>query len=275
VILARAADAGADLQAAAGGAVTADAERTFLEWLEAARPAATADPGGTDADARIRRWGELTLRVQGPATNRRYAVHHREDADAARDELDSLASPAAVRERARTTEAGTYRPQAFARTLPRGWRFETTDPGALVRSIRAVYPASIDHWYGDRTGRVESTGFEAVVARQAGRYRDLDALEATTRTAAIEACCGDCVRRPDWTDEPAVADGSFPCPEPCSFLLEAARSFDEPAAAAPAATPDPTVPAARFDDPANRYRVRYERAVHADHSVPDGPLPDP
>lgn len=261
VVLERAAEAGADIGRTPDRPVSTT-ERAFLRWLDRGDRAGGRHRDGRDE--RTRSWGELVVSVTTTADGgRRYGVRHRADRDVPTAALDRLDSPSAVRTRTGTDGAGNHRPLRTARGLPRGWVVDGLEPGAAVRAIRAVYPASIDHWHGERTGTLAATDFDGVVARQAGRYRDLDTLDPETRDRTVEACCGDCVRRRAWSagaDEPEPTDGAFPCPEPCSFLLEAARSFGDAEGAGARDDVDPSVPAAAFDRPDNRYRVRFHRA---------------
>lgn len=270
VILERAAEAGATVRGRARRRDLDRAERAFCRWLEAG--------GESTSPAPVRRpWGELAITVTPGADGPRYAIRHRDDRGVPTTELDRLQTPAAVRELTGVDEGGNHRPLRTARTLPRGWLADGLDREDAVRTVRAVYPASIDHWYRERAGTLDVTSFESVVDRQAGRYRGLDAIEREPLEATVEACCGDCVRRRTWPVdgvEPERADGAVPCPEPCAFLLEAARSFCD---AAPTVGPadertDPAVPAAAFEREGNRSRVRFRRAM-AGHERDRRPLP--
>lgn len=270
VVLERAAEAGADVRAdrVETHRTVSEAETAFLQRLDRGLgPSAGASEGPTDESTVS--WGELAITVfDTDRGDRRYTVRHADDRGRPVEGLDRLESVAAVRKRTGTDDGGQHRPLRTARTLPSGWLFETADPTALVRGVRAVYPASIDHWYRDRAGTLRLTDFESVVSRQTGRYGDLDDLEPDTVTAAIAACCGDCVREPRWrtAEAPsAESDGTMPCPEPCSFLQEAARSFADVAPAATDEPVDPSVPAAAFDRPGNRYRVRYQQITQDRH----------
>lgn len=267
MILDRAAEVGADVRPGLVDplTITSKAEAAFLRWLEPDR-GRESDPRHRPSE-QTRGWGELVITVNRTVDHDRfYSIRHGSDREAPRAELDALPSPTAVRERTGLDEGGNHRPLRTARSLPAGWRYETADPGEITRTIRTVYPASIDHWYHARAGTLEVTDFGSVIDRQAGRYRDLDAIEPAALSATIDACCGDCVRRRAWSagaDEPNPDDESLPCTEPCSFLLEAARSLPEIQVSDPTEEANPSVPAAAFDQPANRYRVRYQRALKA------------
>lgn len=280
VILERAAEAGAGFpgDSGSGSASFSEAERAFLRWLEGGDEISTV----AAISGHTRTWGELSISVTATAEgNRRHEIRHLADRDVPTAKLDSLTSPAAVRDQTGTNEIGNHRPLRTAKTLPRGWRAGGLDGEEAIRTVRAVYPASIDHWYREREGTLDVTDFESVIERQAGRYRELDELDSDTLAATIEACCGDCVRRPAWTNDgtadPEPADGAFPCPEPCSFLLEAARSCadtDQPKRPTDDAV-DPSVPAAAFNREGNRYRVRFRRARASADRDQENPLPKP
>lgn len=262
IILERAADAGAEVGHGAGDRIPrSGAERAFCRWLEGGPERAI---GGIDPAVPTRHWGELVIAVTAAGSGRRrYSVRHADDLDLPPAALDRLGA-AAVRERTGIDEVGHHRPLRTARGLPRGWVAAGLDARAMVRTVRAVYPASIDHWHRARTGRFAVADWAAVVERQTGRYRDLEAVDPNTVHAAVEACCGACVRRRAWTvdgDEPAANRDGFPCPEPCSILLEATRTLDTTALSDEPA--DPSVPAAAFDRPGNPYHVRFRRAREA------------
>lgn len=254
------------------------AASAFLRWfVDRGGPSGAVPSGGaTEGD---RRWGELLVAVEptddGTTT---YTLRHVADSGVPTASLDRIRQGAELRRRTRHTDLGPYRPLRTARTLPRGWYYETNDRRALVRAVSAVYPASIEHWAAARTGRLEPTSFEAVVDRQVGRYRDLDTLDDDTLERTVAACCGDCVRRRAWAAEALDAPpepGSFPCPEPCSYLLEAARTFHEASPDDGETAPDPSVPAAAFSRPGNRTRVRFDKTAWPAVTNTEEPTPEP
>lgn len=211
VVLERAVEAGATVGESGDASRRSAADRAFLSWLEPE----------SSTGAMIRTLGELAIAVEGA----RFEVRHRCDRGIPASRLDELATASDVRNRTQFDADGQYRPLRSARTLPRGWVIRDLGLDGLLRAVRAVYPASIDHWHRARNGTLEPTPFAAVVDRQTGRYRDLDGLGADPLRRTVEATCGNCVRSPTWHDDEAASTADdIPCPQPCSVFLEAARS---------------------------------------------------
>lgn len=202
-------------------------------------------------------WGELSIDI----TDGGFLIRHRADANLPSESLASVDGPSTLRERVRHDDDGRYRPLSGAETLPTGWELAGLDTTGLVRAVRAVYPGSIAHWYRDRSDQLVVTDFRETVDRQTGIYADLDRLSQAELDAATEAVCGGCVRSRRWgIDDGEDPDaGGIPCREACPFFLSAAHAFLDSGRAA--AELDSEVPAGAFEDPANRYRVEYSRAI--------------
>ena len=249
VIVERAVEAGADATARSTGRPDSPADAAFRRWV--------------DASPEPVLWGELL--VSGRSGG--YELRHRDDGGAARDRLERIERPRDLRSRVRSDDEGRYRPLAGARSLPTGWVLGGLDGAGLDRAVRFVYPGSVPDWWRDQNGDPDPTPFHETAARQSGAYADLVGTDAETLAAAVEAVCGDCVRRRCWEASPDEAidapagDGDIPCREACPFLLSAAHSFDGAADLDPAVREDSAVQNAAFDEPGNRYRVRYARAA--------------
>lgn len=192
---------------------TPEANAAFREWVQ------QADGGET-----AKRFGDLSVDVQDTDGEQRYELRHVADVDTPVETLESLAGPAAVRDRTRFDDEGRFRSLRSERSLPTGWRLAGLDGEELVAAVHAVYPASVAHWYQKREGELTVTGFPAAADRHTGIYADLADTPVVERDAAVEACCDNCVKRREWGGESADTDaGEIPCPEPCPALLEAVR----------------------------------------------------
>lgn len=230
-----------------GGRDVAAAVAALGEWLEVRED---------------RPWGELRI-VRSPSSSPpRYTVCHERDAERDPDALTSLSDLAAVRETVRFDDQGRYRPLAGARTLPTGWIAPDRSLDALADLLEVVYPASVVNWFRERTGRLDATSFSAAATRHSGRFSDLAAIPPSVRRATETACCGDCVRRPAWSEpDTQDSDDEIPCREPCSFLLAAVTAFDSiESSSASGCANDRPIPAGALDTPGNRYRRRFLEA---------------
>ena len=267
VILERAAEAGADVDQDVGRetAVRPDAAEAFLSWLYRAC---------CEGDSRGREWGDLLVTGDGDA----YELRHRADRDADRAALAER-DPRTFRRFVRSDNEGRFRPFAGERSLPTGWVLPDLDSRELLGALAAVYPAAIEIWADDP----EPVPFQKVAARQTGIYADVADLSGAELHDLTTAVCGNCAKRREWTGNgepgsavdrdgngcPASDGGEFPCREPCSFLVAAAREIPgaDHADEQLSEHPDADVPPGDLTDPDNRYRVRYRRA-RGTHSTP-------
>ena len=192
---------------------------------------------------------------------RTYELRHRADAGASPAALDTHTDPHRAREIARFDDAGEYRPLKSAPTLASGWRLAGLDAKALHRAISFFYPASIENWYREQEDRLDVTDYAETAARQTGMYDPVDELEGKALDRAVQACCTDdvCLKRRVWEASQTASDGAdggdaentegtgdvddiggdgqgrtidappgngaFPCREPCSLFVAAAREF--------------------------------------------------
>ncbi len=299
VVLERAMDAGAEIEESESESVTKSNEtdsafeprREFLQWVESAsRP--ISEPQ-TEAEV-IKTWGQLSILIRLTENGEReYEVRHVEDREKDSSALDIYRDPTVVRDLSRFTDDGDYRPLRTAPTLPTGWSFETGNPDELYRVVDWVYPATIANWNLEREDSLDVTQFEETAERQTGIYANIGNLDREALENAVVACCADsqCRKRREWdaseNDEIDVprGDGEFPCREPCSLFVAAAREFlaveqgdaerTEPTFERPTGrdanerlaqlafvddVSDSSVRDGEVSDPANRYRARYRRA---------------
>jgi hypothetical protein len=281
------------------------ARRAFLRWLESnagsesgSGSAARSIAGRYDALAagHSREWGQLAITVTlDPADGiRRYDIRHVEDRDADPGSLDAHDDPLDAREIVKYDDRGRYRPLKTAPTLPTGWVFPDLAADELVRAVHFVYPATIENWHRERGGDLDVSHWRETMDRQTGIYGVVETWdrgeghEHVNRVA--EACCADseCLKRRAWEydgetdlDVPG-GDGVFPCREPCSLVIAAARQWTrlegeesrtyefeltpsekeqlEAILDAVAEGGTGEIREADFGDPANRWRARYLRA---------------
>lgn len=210
------------------------ARRAFLRWLE---------PDGDRSAAALRRalrtghtseWGQLRITVSLRSDGERtYDLRHCADASATVADLVVYDDPEAATDLVRLDDAGDYRPLKTAPTLSDGWVFPDLDPGSLVRTVSTIYPATVENWYREREGGLDVTHWREAAARQTGRYAVVDELSGAQVDRLADACCADsqCLKRRVWDEsaneplEPAGGDGVFPCREPCSLVVAAAREI--------------------------------------------------
>lgn len=250
LILDRAVEAGATLGAGsarqtAGPAAGADA--AFISWIEAADGA--------------RYWGELLI-DHGPAGG---SIRHRTDAGTDSERLEQVEDIPALRARVRHDARGRYRPFTGERSLPAGWVLGGLDARATVRAVQTVYPSSVADWFHARKREPATTSFRETATRQTGEYADLEDVSGAEVAALTAAVCGNCVRSREWAidgDDTSAGRGddeAIPCREACPFFRSAALELND--ADGPVADRvNPAVPIATFDEPGNRYRVRYTTA---------------
>ncbi|ELZ00438.1 DR2241 family protein [Natrialba asiatica] len=285
-------------QETVGGEGTA--RRAFLRWCE---DAPLADDDATSVPARYadvrdgidREWGQLCITarfVDGdePDGERAYDLWHVDDADADLDALEIHDEPRAARELATYDEDGRYRPLKTAPTLETGWAFTGLSGTELVDAVGFFYPATIANWHREREGELDVDHWSETAARQSGIYEVVSELPREAVDWLAEACCVDsqCLRRREWEYEagddldPDGGDGPFPCREPCSLVIAAARKWaiaesetertyeleltpserNQLEELIDAVADDRTdeIREADVNDGANRYRARYLRA---------------
>ena len=232
---------------------TATARAAFVERVDRAVETSGASTWGqlliTDAEAGV---GSGTSAGDGstPDGSRTYELRHEADRNTDPAALDTYTDSDAAQELARFDDEGEYRPLKSAPTLVRGWRLTGLDSRGLTRAISSFYPASVPNWYREREGYLDVTHYAETAARQTGMYDPVDELSGRALDRAVRACCTDdvCLKRRVWeagedgdagdagdavgnTDgsgreiDAPPGDGAFPCREPCSLFVAAAREF--------------------------------------------------
>lgn len=263
----------------------------FLRWLEGDESV----PERYDRleDGITTEWGQLhiTVRLAGDG-RRRYRLCHVDDAES--DSLEAYDDPLAARELATYTDDGSYRPLKTAPTLRTGWEYPDLGPETLVEAVDFLYPATVANWHRERNGELDVSHWRETMERQTGMYGVIETWDRGEGHEHVEwvaeSCCRDsqCLKRRVWqyddeTDlETPGGDGPFPCREPCSLVITAARTFTkldaeetqsyefeltpsekEQLEALVAAVADGEVEGVRdadLNEAANRFRARFLRA---------------
>ncbi|MFC4543805.1 DR2241 family protein [Halosolutus amylolyticus] len=192
-------------------------------------------------DGLDREWGEIcvTARLvesdagEEPAGERVYDLWHVDDADTDLAALEVYDDPRDAREIATYDADDRYRPLKTAPTLVSGWAFTGLSGGELVETIEFFYPATIANWHRELRGELDVDHWLETAERQSGIYDVIDELPREAVDWMAEACCVDsqCLRRREWQYEeggeldPDGGDGPFPCREPCSLVVAAARKW--------------------------------------------------
>lgn len=269
-----------------------DAGWVFLRMLEDASERAVSSRYETLESGVTSQWGQLAITVSLPNAKsgtidgiRRYDLRNRSDQEANLADLEIQTNPLEAREIAKYDDEGRYRPLKTAPTLASGWAFSDLCGSELLQAVDFVYPATVTNWYMEQRGELDVTHWRETAERQTGIYEVVDELPRDALEWAIEACCTDtaCVKRREWEanknnkiDAPG-GKGEFPCREPCSLFVAAAREFalseqetdlsavDELSQieAIGDAVADDEVAKVRPGDvknPTNQYRIRYLRS---------------
>ena len=210
----------------------------FLRWLEGAEDAAVPDRYGALQDGLTTEWGQLSITVTRDGDEgRRYELVHTDDTDADVTDLTAYEDPLDARTVAKHEDGGKYRPLKTAPTLQTGWVFDGLGPGALVETVDCFYPATIANWHREREGELDVDHWHETMKRQSGIYgvvQTWDRKEGYEHVDWVaEACCDDsqCLKRREWQydDDTELSvdggDGEFPCREPCSLVISAARRW--------------------------------------------------
>jgi len=282
------------------GADRSPADRDFLRWLE------SGDAEDWDVATRydalregiVRSWGQVAVTAMLGAGGRRYELRHEDDIGTPLPDLDRHEDPLTARELVKHDDRGRYRPLKTAPTLPTGWAFVGLAGRDCTRALDLIYPATVANWHLEREGDLDVDHWRPTMERQTGIYGVIETWDRGDGHEHVEwvaeACCDDsqCLKRREWqydeeTDLDADGgDGVFPCREPCSLVVAAARKWtrlegEQPRTYEFELTPSEkeqveaiidAVADGRVDDireadiyeGANRYRARYLRAKRFD-----------
>ncbi len=278
------------------------AEQAFLRWLEAADDRTVSTRYEHLVDGVHTPWGQLAITITlGDHGHRQYTVTHEADADTDTGDLDVYTDPHAAEDFITRDDDGRYRPLKTAPTLPTGWAFVDLDGRSLARTVDIIYPATIANWHREQHGELDISHWRETMARQTGIYGVIETWDRGDGHEHVnwvaEACCADteCLKRREWQyDDDTPLDvpggeGVFPCREPCSLVISAARTWTKLEGETPrsyefeltpsekeqveaiitAVADDQTdaIREADFTNPANRWRARYLRAKRFDNGT--------
>ena len=208
--------------------------RAFLRHAEAAADHSVPERYDALASGLETEWGEVVVTATlGEDGHRRYDLRHADDADTDHADLDAYHDPLDARELSTYDDKGRYRPLRTAPSLVSGWVFPDLDGRDAVETLDTLYPASVANWNLERQGELDVTHWRETADRQTGIYDVVDELPPAAVDWMAEACCVDsqCLKRREWeydADHPLEADGgtgAFPCREPCSLVVAAARKW--------------------------------------------------
>lgn len=266
----------------------------FLRWLEDADDRSAPDRRHKLEDGVATEWGQLLVQVRLVDGRRRYELRHVDDADRDHHALRTYSDPVDARQLAKYDDDGRYRPLSTAPSLQTGWVFPQLRPTELVQAVDFFYPATIPNWYRERAETLDVTHWADATQRQTGIYEVTSELTGRAVDWVAEACCVDsqCLKRREWderADRPLTVPrgtGAFPCREPCSVVIAAARKWArleredertyvlrltpsekeqiEELLSAVAEGRVNEIREADVDEGANRYRARYLRAKRTD-----------
>lgn len=271
--------------------------RAFLRWVESADSQPVAERYDTLAEGVTTEWGELSIHVEltGEDTgDRRYELRHVDDTDVPAADLTAFEEPLDLRRPMKFDDDGRYRPLKTAPNMPTGWRLGGLDGRDCVEAVEIAYPATVANWYREKEDDLDITHWRETGERQTGIYGIVEELPREAVEWVAEAACVDsqCLKRREWgydEDDSLSTDGGegpFPCREPCSLVVAAARRWttlereDERTyeftltpsekeqvediidTVAGGATED--IREADVYEGANRYRTRYLRAKRMD-----------
>jgi len=215
-----------------------DHEQAFLRWLEGADEHPVPERYESLADGIERTWGQVLVTVTlGGDGERRYALRHEDDAGTDASDLDTHTDPLDARALVTHDDRGRYRPLKTAPTLPTGWAFVDLDGRELARAVDLVYPATVANWHREREGNLDVSHWRETMERQTGIYGVIETWDRREGHEHVdwvaEACCVDsqCLKRREWAYDEETdldvdgGDGEFPCREPCSLVVAAARRW--------------------------------------------------
>lgn len=217
----------------------------FLRWIEGADDGSSVESRYDKLqDGLTTTWGELSITVSlAENGERRYSLCHTDDAGTVRadpdvaESLEQYRDPLRARELATYDSDGRYRPLKTAPSLAPGWEFPDLSATNLVKTVDFFYPATVANWHRERTDELDITHWHETMARQTGIYQIVstwDRGEGHNHVEWVaESCCTDsqCLKRREWQYdaetplETPAGDGEFPCREPCSLVISAARKF--------------------------------------------------
>lgn len=191
---------------------------TLAEELEALLPP------GMD-----KRYGDLVLRHCETAGFSARHIRNTESDDGL-DQIDSIED---LRELAKYTAEGEYRPLKTSPTLRCGWITRTDCPSEFLKRLDAIYPGVFATWIAYSKGELDPVPLRDTLERQTGMYRFAGAIDDQMANRIMrELCSPGCIRKIAWPIDSRCAVSrlksgkrSIPviCTEACTFAVSEAR----------------------------------------------------
>ncbi len=150
-------------------------------------------------------------------------VRHIGDRD--KTDLTRIESPGDLR---RAVRENPLRPLATSNDLPRGWCVMVNGEARRLHAvIETVYPGVLGSSYQIRESGIDPLAWQAVIARQTGRYKTLYDMSPSQHRRVMDTVCKRCVQTPLWAGESGPDKGLL-CREPCNvWLSEAAKAGED------------------------------------------------
>ncbi len=207
--------------------------RAYLRWLERADEHAVPERYRALAAGVTRSWGQLRVTAALEDGKRSYELRHADDTGVKREHLEEYDDPLAARDLAKEDDRGRYRPLKTAPTLQTGWVFAGLGGRELLETVGNLYPATVQNWHREREGKLDLTHWRETAERQTGIYDIVEELSVEQVEWIARSCCVDsqCLKRREWDEDPETpldaprGNGEFPCREPCSLVIAAARRW--------------------------------------------------
>lgn len=178
-----------------------------------------------------KRFGELVLRhCESGAFSARHIRNSESD-----EGLSPVDSVSELRELAKYTAEGDYRPLKTAPTLKCGWITSTDCAKEFLNRLDAIYPGVFATWIAYEKEEIDPIPLRETLDRQTGMYRFAGTITTQMANRIMrELCSPGCIRKIAWP-----IDGSCPvsrlkagrrsipviCTEACTFAVSEAREL--------------------------------------------------
>lgn len=171
-------------------------------------------------------FAQVVIRRRGGA----FELRHIDDRDTDPNEL-RLVPISELRELAKFTAQGAFRPLKSAPSLKTGWRCDAADATQLQSALNHVYPGAPADWRAAQSTPIPATGYRDFTNRQTGMYRNTQNLTDGQVAEVVSAVCHPrfCLKQRLWPAPQLPEDtleqkSLIACLEPCALLLECART---------------------------------------------------
>jgi sirohydrochlorin cobaltochelatase len=188
-------------------------------------------------DTNTRRFGEVLLSRR---TTRDFQALHLRDRDVPIDQLNHLQSIPEVREMARYSPEGEYRPLKTAPSLKNGWVILESDAHSFYQMLDAIYPAAFAGTVKYFQGEIHPVSLRRTLGRQTGMYQFAKHVSDVDASLIMrETCAKGCLRQISWSisdngpmnrvNPPNEREIPILCTEACTFVVSEARRLSREA----------------------------------------------